>query len=103
MRRFSFVRSHHNPLSSVKDQSLIKKHGFINNEWVGGDGFFDVNDPSTGQKIAEVSDMGASLSQASVDAASKAFNSWKNTPVKVLFLHDVSSSNLFLFRNEVQF
>ncbi|MEG1767370.1 MAG: succinate-semialdehyde dehydrogenase (NADP(+)), partial [Comamonas sp.] len=47
------------PLALLNDPSLLKTDALINGQWVQGDTRFDVNDPATGLKLADVPNLGA--------------------------------------------
>lgn len=57
---------------------LFKDKAYIAGEWRGSasGATFDVKNPSTGETIANVPDMGASETNAAIDAAVKAFSEW---------------------------
>ncbi|OLQ90582.1 succinate-semialdehyde dehydrogenase (NADP(+)) [Vibrio panuliri] len=63
---------------------LVLSRGFINGEWVEAqDGKqVDVVNPSTGELITTVPDMGKEESEAAVSAAHTAFQEWRSTTVK---------------------
>ena len=42
------------PLSTLNDPSLLKTDALIGGEWVAGPARFDVADPATGLKLADV-------------------------------------------------
>ena len=46
------------PLSLLKDPTLLKTDALVNGEWVQGVSRFDVNDPATGLKLADVANLG---------------------------------------------
>ena len=46
------------PLSLLKDPSLLKTDALINGQWVKGSRRFDVTDPATGHKLADVANLG---------------------------------------------
>ena len=58
---------------------VIKEQAFIGGEWRGADdgGVFDVLNPSTGEKIASVPNMGAVETAAAIDAAASAYEEWR--------------------------
>jgi len=64
----------------LKDQSLFKTQAYINGQWV--DGYdnerFDVDDPATGNIIAQVAKCGASETRDAIEAAAQALEKWKN-------------------------
>jgi len=59
--------------------------GFINGEWrqANSGKTFEVSNPSTGQVLAAVSDMGASETREAIESANKAFSTWQMTTPKV--------------------
>ena len=46
------------PLSLLNDPTLLKTDSLINGQWVAGTSRFDVNDPVTGKKLADVANLG---------------------------------------------
>ena len=52
------------PLATLNDPSLLKTDALINGEWVGPAARFDVNDPATGSKLADVANLGAAQAEA---------------------------------------
>ena len=46
------------PLALLNDPTLLKTDALINGEWVKGASRFDVLDPATGQKLADVANLG---------------------------------------------
>lgn len=57
---------------------LIKQHAYIDGQWVQTPAAFDVINPATLEKIAQVSDCGTNEANAAVEAAAEAFPLWKN-------------------------
>ncbi len=70
------------PLSALKDSSLLKTDALINGKWVKGTRRFDVLDPATGRKLADVADLGARETKAAVHAANAAWPAWRNLTAK---------------------
>ena len=70
------------PLAQLKDPSLLKTEALINGQWVKGSGTFEVSDPATGHKLADVANLGASDAQAAIEAANAAWPAWKNKTAK---------------------
>jgi succinate-semialdehyde dehydrogenase/glutarate-semialdehyde dehydrogenase len=70
------------PLSLLKDPSLLKTDGLINGEWVKGTGRFDVLDPATGSKLADVANLGPADAERAIAAANAAWGPWKNKTAK---------------------
>ncbi|MFM1817144.1 MAG: Succinate-semialdehyde dehydrogenase GabD [Pseudomonadota bacterium] len=71
-----------NPLSQLKDPSLLKTAALINGTWVKGSGTFEVTDPATGLKLADVANLGAADAEAAIAAANAAWPAWKNKTAK---------------------
>ncbi|MBM3376533.1 MAG: NAD-dependent succinate-semialdehyde dehydrogenase [Betaproteobacteria bacterium] len=70
------------PLAMLNDPSLLKTDALINGEWVQGSARFDVHDPSTGLKLADVALMGENETEAAVAAASDALPAWRSKTAK---------------------
>jgi succinate-semialdehyde dehydrogenase/glutarate-semialdehyde dehydrogenase len=66
------------PLSLLKDPSLLKTNALINGQWVKGSSRFDVNDPATGLKLADVANLGAKDTEAAIAAANAAWPAWRS-------------------------
>ncbi|MBB2486559.1 NAD-dependent succinate-semialdehyde dehydrogenase [Mitsuaria sp. WAJ17] len=69
-------------LAALDDASLLRQQGLINGEWVGGEARFPVNDPATGQLLAEVSRLGAAEAESAIAAASAAWPAWRSKTAK---------------------
>jgi succinate-semialdehyde dehydrogenase/glutarate-semialdehyde dehydrogenase len=65
------------PLSLLNDPSLLKTDALINGQWVAGTSRFDVNDPATGKKLADVANLGPAEAEAAITAANNAWGPWK--------------------------
>ena len=65
------------PLSLLNDPSLLKTDALINGQWVAGASRFDVNDPATGKKLADVANLGPAEAEAAIAAANTAWGPWK--------------------------
>ena len=70
------------PLATLADASLLKTNALINGEWVAGARRFDVHDPATGQKLADVANLGAAETEAALQAANKAWPAWRAKTAK---------------------
>ena len=55
------------PLAALNDASLLKTHALINGEWLPGAARFDVHDPATGLKLADVANLGAAETKADTE------------------------------------
>ena len=65
---------------------LLRSQGYVDGRWISAASSFSVLDPATGEEIAKVADCGPSEAKTAVDAAYKAFYSWKQYTAKVLKL-----------------
>ncbi|KAI9470772.1 MAG: aldehyde dehydrogenase domain-containing protein [Benjaminiella poitrasii] len=68
-------------IPKLKDPSLFKDAGFVNNEWtnLGVTKTFSVTDPATDKEIGKLPDMGADEVKKAVNFAHDAFKSWSQT------------------------
>ena len=65
------------PLSLLNDPTLLKTDALINGQWVAGTSRFDVYDPATGKKLADVANLGPADAEAAITAANTAWGPWK--------------------------
>ncbi len=65
------------PLALLKDPSLLKTDGFVNGQWLPGSSRFDVLDPATGRKLADVANLGPLEAEAAIAAANAAWPAWR--------------------------
>ena len=70
------------PLALLKDPTLLKTDGLINGQWVAGTSRFDVLDPATGHKLADVANLGPKDAEAAIAAANAAWPAWKGKTAK---------------------
>ena len=70
------------PLATLADPTLLRTDALIGGEWQAGGARFDVNDPATGMKLADVADLGPAETQAAIDAASAAWPAWRAMTAK---------------------
>ncbi len=70
------------PLALLNDSSLLKTDGFINGQWVAGASRFDVMDPATGLKLADVANLGPAEAEAAIAAANAAWPAWRGKTAK---------------------
>ena len=70
------------PLTLLKDPSLLKTDALINGQWLKGTSRFDVFDPATGHKLADVANLGPADAQAAIAAANAAWPAWRTKTVK---------------------
>jgi succinate-semialdehyde dehydrogenase/glutarate-semialdehyde dehydrogenase len=70
------------PLAMLKDPTLLKTDGLINGQWVSGNSRFEVLDPATGLKLADVANLGPADAQAAIAAANTAWPAWRGKTAK---------------------
>jgi succinate-semialdehyde dehydrogenase / glutarate-semialdehyde dehydrogenase len=70
------------PLALLKDPSLLKTDALINGEWVKGPARFDVHDPSNGNKLADVANLGPADAERAIAAANAAWPAWRSKTAK---------------------
>ncbi|OBS31413.1 Glutarate-semialdehyde dehydrogenase DavD [Tepidimonas fonticaldi] len=70
------------PLAQLKDPTLLKTDALIDGQWVSGAERFDVHDPATGQKLADVAKLGPADAEAAIAAANAAWPAWRNKTAK---------------------
>ena len=66
------------PLALLHDPSLLKTDALINGQWVQGSNRFDVHDPATGAKLADVANLGVVQAEEAIAAANNAWPAWRN-------------------------
>ncbi|HRO58612.1 MAG TPA: NAD-dependent succinate-semialdehyde dehydrogenase [Burkholderiaceae bacterium] len=68
----------------LKDMALLKTKGYIDGNWVDGDGGkrITVTNPATGETVAEVADMGAAETRRAIEAADRALPAWRARTAK---------------------
>ncbi|MFN4360667.1 MAG: NAD-dependent succinate-semialdehyde dehydrogenase [Hylemonella sp.] len=68
------------PLAQLKDPSLLKTDALVNGLWVQGAAAkrFDVLDPATGHKLADVANLGPADAEQAIQAANAAWPAWRN-------------------------
>ena len=70
------------PIATLNDAGLLKTDALIGGEWVAGAARFDVDDPATGLKLADVANLGAADGEAAIAAADKAWPAWRAKTAK---------------------
>ncbi len=70
------------PLATLNDAGLLKTDALIGGEWVAGSSRFDVTDPATGLKLADVANLGAAETAAAIAAADRAWPLWRAKTAK---------------------
>ena len=70
------------PLDRLSDPTLFKTSALINGEWIRGALHFDVHDPSTGHKLADVANLGPADAETAIAAANAALPAWRGKTAK---------------------
>ena len=70
------------PLSLLKDPTLLKTDALINGQWIQGSARFDVIDPATGAKLADVANLGPAEAEQAIAAANAAWPAWRSKTAK---------------------
>lgn len=65
------------PLKDLRDPSLLRTDAYINGQWVQGKSRFAVEDPATGQHLADAACLGVQETQEAIDAANAAWPAWR--------------------------
>ena len=66
------------PLALLNDPSLLKTDALINGQWLAGSRRFEVTDPATGAKLADVANLGPAEAEAAIAAANAAWPAWRS-------------------------
>jgi succinate-semialdehyde dehydrogenase/glutarate-semialdehyde dehydrogenase len=70
------------PLNLLQDPSLLKTDALIGGEWDRGASRFEVADPATGQRLADVAGVDTSGTARAIAAADKAWPAWRGKTAK---------------------
>lgn len=72
------------PLALLKDPSLLKSDALINGQWLPAlsQARFSVQDPSNGQHLTDVANLGPDEAQQAIDAANAAWPAWRSKTAK---------------------
>lgn len=70
------------PLATLNDLGLLKTDALIGGEWVAGGGRFDITDPATGFKLADVANLGPVDCHNAIVAAERAWAPWRAKTAK---------------------
>jgi succinate-semialdehyde dehydrogenase/glutarate-semialdehyde dehydrogenase len=70
------------PLALLKDPTLLKTDALINGQWIAGSSRFDVIDPATGHKLADVANLGPADAEKAIAAANAAWPAWRSKTAK---------------------
>ncbi len=70
------------PLAALADPTLLKTDALVGGAWVKGGSRFDVTDPATGAKLADVANLGRADTEAAIAAADAAWPAWRAKTAK---------------------
>ena len=70
------------PIATLNDAGLLRTDALIGGEWVAGAARFDVNDPATGLKLADVPNLGTPETLDAIAAADRAWPAWRAKTAK---------------------
>jgi succinate-semialdehyde dehydrogenase/glutarate-semialdehyde dehydrogenase len=70
------------PIATLNDAGLLKTDALIGGEWIAGATRFDVVDPATGLKLADVANLDAAETATAIAAADKAWPLWRAKTAK---------------------
>ncbi|WPB57029.1 NAD-dependent succinate-semialdehyde dehydrogenase [Xylophilus sp. GOD-11R] len=65
------------PLALLNDPTLLRTDALVDGQWIKGSSRFDVNDPATGRKLADVPNLGAADAEYAISAANAAWPAWR--------------------------
>ncbi|HEY2071141.1 MAG TPA: NAD-dependent succinate-semialdehyde dehydrogenase [Rhizomicrobium sp.] len=66
----------------LTDETLLKRDAFVDGAWLATSARFAVNNPATGETLAEVADLTAADTRRAIEAAAAAFVLWKAKTAK---------------------
>jgi succinate-semialdehyde dehydrogenase / glutarate-semialdehyde dehydrogenase len=66
----------------LRDLSLLRTAGLIGGRWIEGARRFPVVNPATGERVAEVANLGRADADAAIDAAATAWPTWRTKTAK---------------------
>ncbi|MCP3720183.1 NAD-dependent succinate-semialdehyde dehydrogenase [Paraburkholderia sp. CNPSo 3281] len=71
-------------MTNLQHPGLLREQAYIDGQWRGADdgATLEVHNPSTGERIANVPNMGAPEARAAIEAAHRAFPAWRATSAK---------------------
>lgn len=77
------------PLALLNDPTLLKTDALINGQWIkgptvgaSGSSRFDILDPATGHKLADVANLGPTEAETAIAAANAAWPAWRSKTAK---------------------
>ncbi|MDC8785585.1 NAD-dependent succinate-semialdehyde dehydrogenase [Roseateles koreensis] len=70
------------PLNELRDPALLKNQAYVDGAWVDAASHFAVNDPATGQTLAQVPNLDGAAAEAAIAAANQAWPAWRDKTAK---------------------
>ena len=70
------------PALPLKDPQLFRTQAHLDGEWLGAAKTFPVDNPATGEVLAQVPDLGLAETKRAIAAAERAFGPWRAKPAK---------------------
>jgi len=67
---------------NLKDPSLLRQQCYIDGRWVDGERHIVVNNPATGERVAQVPQFGAEETRQAIEAANRALPAWRARTAK---------------------
>jgi succinate-semialdehyde dehydrogenase/glutarate-semialdehyde dehydrogenase len=65
------------PLGQLQDPSLLKTDALVGGQWLPGTSRFEVHDPATGARLADVANLGPAEAEQAIAAANAAWPAWR--------------------------
>jgi succinate-semialdehyde dehydrogenase/glutarate-semialdehyde dehydrogenase len=72
----------HSPFERLRDPSLLQTHALVDGHWCEAASRFDVHDPATGRKLADVANLGPADAVRAIAAADSAWARWRKQTAK---------------------
>ena len=70
------------PIATLSDAGLLKTDALVGGEWIAGAARFDVVDPATGMKLADIANLSGAETATAIAAAEKAWPLWRAKTAK---------------------
>ena len=62
---------------NLQDSSLLRQQCYIDGRWIDGERRIDVTNPATGERVAQVPQLGADEARQAIEAANRALPAWR--------------------------
>jgi len=67
---------------NLQDSSLLRQQCYIDGRWIDGERRIDVTNPATGERVAQVPQLGADEARQAIEAANRALPAWRARTAK---------------------